>query len=71
MLITRNDKKEVKFGALKKGDVFKDANDIFMKIEEIENDGIACNVIFLETGNLGFFHESEKVIIVHAELIVN
>ena len=72
MTIIRNDKKSIDFGTLENGDIFKDRENIFMVIEEIEgkNGGI-YNAIDLESGELTLFYADEEVIALKAELVVS
>lgn len=72
MTIIRNDNKGIDFGTLANGDIFKDHENIFMVIEEIEgkNGGI-YNAIDLENGDLTLFYADEKVIALKAELVVS
>lgn len=72
MTIIRNDKKGIDFGTLENGDIFKDHENIFMVIEEIEgkNGGI-YNAIDLESGELTLFYADEVVIALKAELVVS
>lgn len=72
MTIIRNDKKDVDFGTLENGDIFKDHENIFMVIEEIESkNGGIYNAIDLENGDLTLFYADEKVIALKAELVVS
>lgn len=72
MLITRNDSKQVDFGTIKNGDVFKDEWGIFMAIKEVEDkNGGSYNAVDVETGELTHFYADEKVFALKAELVVN
>ena len=72
MTVIRNDKKGIDFGTLENGDVFKDQENIFMVIKEIENkNGSMYNAIDLENGDLTFFYADEEVIALKAELVVS
>lgn len=72
MTIIRNDNKGIDFGTLANGDIFKDHENIFMVIEEIEGkNGSIYNAIDLENGDLTLFYADEKVIALKAELVVS
>lgn len=72
MTIIRNDKKDIDFGTLENGDIFKDRENIFMVFEEIEGkNGSIYNAIDLENGDLTFFYADEEVIPLKAELVVS
>ena len=72
MTVIRNDKKNIDFGTLENGDVFKDQENIFMVFEEIEGkNGSIYNAIDLENGDLTFFYADEKIIALKAELVVS
>ena len=72
MKITRKDNMKTDFGELRGGDVFKDGEMLCMVIEEVENkNGGTYNAVDIETGELTHFYADEKVIPLHAELIVS
>jgi hypothetical protein len=72
MKITRKDNNEVDFCTLTLGDVFKNDDDIFMAIREVENKkGGFYNAVNMETGELTIFYADEKVFPLQAELIVS
>ena len=72
MTITRKDSIKTDFGELRGGDVFKDGEVLYMVIEEVENkNGGTYNAVDIETGALTHFYADERVIPLHAELIVS
>jgi hypothetical protein len=59
MKIVNNQEKEITFGSLKYGDVFKSDNGYFwIKMQGVEG----FNALDLEEGEPGFFENSETVI---------
>ena len=71
MKITRNDNKNIEFGALTIGDVFLFDSEIFMRIDSIDpEEGDRIDAISLKDGIPASFSFSRKVTKLKAELIV-
>lgn len=72
MFVTRKDVTATDFGSLKRGDVFRDGETIYMSIENIESaDRSRYNAVDVETGELAFYYADEKVYPLQAELVVS